>query len=218
MIEYRHAKRCLDAAGAVAALIITSPVMACTAIMVRRNLGKPVLFRQERPGKDGRIFNLYKFRSMKDVDVDAGLVSDDDRLTHFGRRLRSTSLDELPSLLNVLKGDMSFVGPRPLLTSYLVRYTHEQARRHDVRPGITGLAQVSGRNLVGWEDRFKLDIEYVDSQSLRQDARILLATVMTVLQRSGISAEGEATMPEFMGAHGLTTRKSALKPVNGSAQ
>lgn len=219
MIEYRHAKRYLDVAGAIAALIITSPVMACTAFAVRRNLGSPVLFRQDRPGKDGRIFKLYKFRSMKDVDLSAGLVADEDRLTDFGRGLRSTSIDELPSLFNVLKGDMSFVGPRPLLPSYLVRYTQKQARRHEVRPGITGLAQVSGRNLVGWEDRFALDVEYVDSLSLRQDARILLATVMTVLQRSGVSAEGDATMPEFRGSGASTTLKSGGGPelVSGSS-
>lgn len=193
--------------GAAGVLLLTSPIIAATALLVRRNLGRPVLFTQERPGKDGRVFRLYKFRSMQDIDVDAGLISDEERLTDFGRLLRSTSLDELPSLVNVLKGDMSFVGPRPLLVSYLERYSPEQARRHEVRPGITGLAQVNGRNLVAWEDRFEMDLEYIDSLSLCTDLRILLRTFTAVLARNGIAAEGHETMTEFRG-HSVIARPS----------
>ncbi|QCU77544.1 sugar transferase [Citricoccus sp. SGAir0253] len=200
MIDYGFVKRSLDALGAAGLLVLASPALGITALMVRRNLGRPVLFTQERPGRAGKTFRMYKFRSMKDVDPEAGLVTDEERLTDFGRWLRSTSLDELPSLLNVLKGDMSFVGPRPLLVSYLDRYTPEQARRHEVRPGITGLAQVSGRNLVDWEERFRLDVEYVDNMTLRTDARILLQTVSAVFRRHGISADGQATMSEFTGS------------------
>lgn len=200
MSKYRKVKRGIDVLGAAGALIAFSPLLALTGVLVRRNLGSPTLFRQERPGMNGKIFMLYKFRSMKDVDVEAGLVSDEDRLTDFGRILRSTSLDELPSVLNVLKGEMSFVGPRPLLVSYLDRYSSEQARRHEVRPGITGLAQVSGRNLMAWDDRFRLDIEYVETLSLGTDLSILIKTLGAVVNRRGISAEGHVTMSEFQGA------------------
>lgn len=200
MIEYWFVKRSLDAISAAGLLVVASPAIGFTALLVRRNLGRPVLFMQERPGKAGKIFRLYKFRSMKDIDPQAGLISDDKRLTDFGRWLRSTSLDELPSLINVLKGDMSFVGPRPLLVSYLDRYTPEQARRHEVRPGITGLAQVSGRNLVDWDDRFRLDVDYVDNMTLWTDLRILFQTASAVFRRHGISAEGQATMREFTGS------------------
>jgi lipopolysaccharide/colanic/teichoic acid biosynthesis glycosyltransferase len=173
---YDVLKRALDVCAAIVGLIVLSPVILVTTIIVRANLGSPVLFTQQRPGRGGRVFRLYKFRSMRNVDESRNWVSDEQRLTRFGRVLRSTSLDELPSLWNVLRGDMSVVGPRPLLVEYLPRYTPEQARRHEVRPGITGLAQVSGRNTVRWEDRFALDVRYVDSRSLALDARILLQT------------------------------------------
>lgn len=199
MICYSTFKRGLDVIGAGIVLVVASPVMAATALAVGRKLGRPIIYVQDRPGQDGVVFRLYKFRSMKDVDHEAGLVSDDERLTHFGRWLRSTSFDELPSLVNVLKGDMSLVGPRPLLVSYLDRYSPEQARRHEVRPGITGLAQVSGRNLVTWEDRFKLDVEYVNSVGLWTDIKILMRTAREVVSKRGVSADGHVTMSEFTG-------------------
>ncbi|WP_334148983.1 sugar transferase [Microbacterium sp.] len=194
---YDVAKRALDAAASAVGLVVLSPVILVTAVVVRLNLGSPVLFTQPRPGRGGRVFRLYKFRSMRNVDESRGLVTDEQRLTRFGRILRSTSLDELPSLLNVLHGDMSVVGPRPLLVEYLPRYTPEQARRHEVRPGITGLAQVNGRNTVEWEQRFALDVQYVDRRSLALDARILVDTVRSVVAREGISAEGHVTMRKF---------------------
>lgn len=197
---YAPTKRLLDVAAASVGLIVAAPIMAVTAMAVRQNLGSPVLFKQERPGKDEKIFTLYKFRSMRDVDLEKGLVTDADRLTKFGKLLRSSSLDELPSLWNVLKGDMSLVGPRPLLVEYLALYTDEQRRRHLVRPGITGLAQTSGRNGLEWEETFALDVEYVDNRSLGADARILLQTLLTVLRREGISYPGQATIHRFEGA------------------
>ena len=197
---YAPTKRLLDVAAASVGLIVAAPIMAVTAAAVRQNLGSPVLFKQERPGKDEKIFTLYKFRSMRDVDLEKGLVTDADRLTKFGKLLRSSSLDELPSLWNVLKGDMSLVGPRPLLVEYLALYTDEQRRRHLVRPGITGLAQASGRNGLEWEETFALDVEYVDNRSLGADARILLQTLLTVLRREGISYPGQATIHRFEGA------------------
>ena len=197
---YAPTKRLLDVAAASVGLIVAAPIMAVTAMAVRQNLGSPVLFKQERPGKDEKIFTLYKFRSMRDVDLEKGLVTDADRLTKFGKLLRSSSLDELPSLWNVLKGDMSLVGPRPLLVEYLALYTDEQRRRHLVRPGITGLAQASGRNGLKWEETFALDVEYVDNRSLGADARILLQTLLTVLRREGISYPGQATIHRFEGA------------------
>ena len=197
---YAPTKRLLDVAAASVGLIVAAPIMAVTAMAVRQNLGSPVLFKQERPGKDEKIFTLYKFRSMRDVDLEKGLVTDADRLTKFGKLLRSSSLDELPSLWNVLKGDMSLVGPRPLLVEYLELYTDEQRRRHLVRPGITGLAQASGRNGLEWEETFALDVEYVDNRSLGADARILLQTLLTVLRREGISYPGQATIHRFEGA------------------
>lgn len=197
---YAPTKRLLDVAAASVGLIVAAPIMAVTAVAVRQNLGSPVLFKQERPGKDEKIFTLYKFRSMRDVDLEKGLVTDADRLTKFGKLLRSSSLDELPSLWNVLKGDMSLVGPRPLLVEYLALYTDEQRRRHLVRPGITGLAQASGRNGLEWEETFALDVEYVDNRSLGADARILLQTLLTVLRREGISYPGQATIHRFEGA------------------
>lgn len=196
---YDAVKRALDAAAAAVGLVVLSPVIVITALVVRLNLGSPVLFTQPRPGRGGRIFRLYKFRSMRSVDESRGWVTDEQRLTRFGRILRSTSLDELPSLWNVLHGDMSVVGPRPLLVEYLPRYTPEQNRRHEVRPGITGLAQVNGRNTLSWEDRFAFDVRYVEHRSLSMDTRVLLGTVRTVLIREGISHDGEATMARFEG-------------------
>lgn len=194
------AKRTLDLALAGPAFLLSLPVQAGIAVAISRNMGRPVIFRQERPGLNGRVFTLYKFRSMKDIDEVAGLVHDDDRITPLGHFLRSTSLDELPTLWNVVKGDMSLVGPRPLLVRYLERYTPEQARRHQVRPGLTGLAQVSGRNAITWEQKFAYDVEYVDRHSLMGDLKIIGRTFAAVLKRDGISAEGIATMPEFLGS------------------
>ncbi|QNA91986.1 MULTISPECIES: sugar transferase [unclassified Microbacterium] len=198
---YDFVKRVLDIAASAVALILLSPVIVVTAVLVAVRLGRPVLFAQERPGKDGRIFTLYKFRSMRSVDAARGWVTDADRLTPFGARLRSTSLDELPSLWNVLKGDMSIVGPRPLLVEYLDRYTPEQARRHEVRPGVTGLAQVTGRNAISWESKFRQDVRYVDHRSVGLDLRIVIATIGSVVKRDGISAEGHVTMAKFGEAH-----------------
>ncbi|MFK3676455.1 sugar transferase [Microbacterium sp. NPDC090218] len=194
---YDAVKRALDIVASAIALLLLSPVILVTAILVAVRLGRPVVFAQPRPGRDGRIFTLYKFRSMRAVDASRGWVSDADRLTPFGVRLRSTSLDELPSLWNVLRGDMSVVGPRPLLVEYLDRYTPAQARRHEVRPGITGLAQVSGRNAISWDDKFARDVRYVDRRSVGLDLRIVIATIGSVVRRDGISAEGHATMSRF---------------------
>lgn len=210
-MDYSMTKRGLDIVGAGALLVATAPVMAATAVLVARYHGRPVLFTQDRPGMSGRVFKLYKFRSMREIDDVAGLITDEQRLTSFGRILRSTSLDELPSLINVLKGDMSFVGPRPLLVRYLDRYSPRQALRHDVRPGITGLAQVSGRNALSWEDRFELDVKYVESLSLKLDMEILWKTVSAVLHRTGISAEGEATMSEFLGRGSQRAERGVVK-------
>lgn len=197
---YAPLKRAVDVVVAGAGLVVAAPVMAVVAVAVARDLGRPVLFTQARPGLHGEVFTLYKFRSMKSADQFDHPTTDADRLTPFGQRLRSTSLDELPSLVNVLKGDMSLVGPRPLLPDYLDLYTPRQARRHEVRPGVTGLAQVSGRNAVTWEERFEKDVEYVERLSLGLDLAILGRTVRAVLTREGVSAEGEATMPRFRGA------------------
>jgi lipopolysaccharide/colanic/teichoic acid biosynthesis glycosyltransferase len=195
--RYDPVKRILDALLGSALLLVSLPVQAVVAVLVRRNLGAPVLFRQQRPGKDAEVFELVKFRSMRSVDEAAGIITDEQRLTRFGSWLRATSLDELPTLWNVAKGDMSLVGPRPLLVAYLDRYTPEQGRRHEVRPGVTGLAQISGRNEVEWSERFRLDVEYVDRRSLGLDAKIVLATVMLVVRRHGISGAGSMTMVEF---------------------
>jgi len=193
-------KRLFDIVAALGASLLLLPVILIVAIAVRLALGSPILFRQTRPGLGGRPFRLLKFRTMLDAaDADGKPLSDAERLTRFGRFLRSTSLDELPELWNILRGDMSLVGPRPLLMQYLDRYTPEQARRHDVRPGLTGWAQVNGRNALGWSEKFALDIWYVDNRSFWLDLKILFLTVRQVLGRSGISSEGEATMPEFMG-------------------
>lgn len=197
----RFAKRGLDAFLATGALIALSPVLLVTALVVRIKLGSPVLFTQERPGRDGKIFKLYKFRSMTEArDKDGNLLPDDQRLPAFGKKLRSTSLDELPELINMIKGDMAVVGPRPLLVQYLSRYNAQQARRHEVRPGFTGLAQVKGRNAISWEEKFDWDVKYVDHITFLGDWKIIFETVKTVLKREGISAAGEATMSEFMGS------------------
>lgn len=193
--SYDVAKRVLDVYLGVVGLVLSLPLQLFLALVVRLVHGSPVLFRQERPGKDGEIFELMKFRSMRHPD--AAHVTDAERLTSLGKFLRATSLDELPTLVNVVKGDMSLVGPRPLLVQYLGRYTPEQARRHEVRPGVTGLAQVRGRNGLTWDEKLALDVGYVDNRSLTLDLRVLWETVGAVLYRKGISAEGHATMAEF---------------------
>ena len=193
-------KRIIDITASLVGLLLLSPVLFITALIVHFKLGSPVLFKQERPGLDGEPFFMYKFRTMTDGrDEQGNLLSDDQRLPKFGQLLRSTSLDELPELLCVLKGDMSLVGPRPLMMKYLPRYTAEQFRRHEAKPGITGWAQVNGRNAVGWEDRFKLDVWYVDNWTVWLDIKILFKTVMAVFQREGVTEEGFVTMTEFMG-------------------
>lgn len=193
-------KRGLDIAAATAGLVVTAPIQVVAAAAIRFTMGKPVLFRQPRPGLHSEVFEMVKFRTMHHPDPARGQVSDADRLTKTGRLLRSLSVDELPTLWNVLRGDMSLVGPRPLLVEYLPLYTAEQARRHSMRPGLTGLAQVSGRNALSWEDRFRLDVAYTELWSLSLDVRILLRTVAAVLRREGISEEGGATMTPFRGS------------------
>jgi lipopolysaccharide/colanic/teichoic acid biosynthesis glycosyltransferase len=192
-------KRLFDLAVSLPAFVVSLPVQAVIALAVRLSMGRPVLFRQRRPGLHGEVFELVKFRTMHHEDFSRGRVDDASRLTTAGRVLRKLSLDELPSLWNIVRGDMSLVGPRPLLERYLDRYSPEQARRHEVRPGLTGLAQVSGRNQLSWEDKLRLDVEYVDTRSFVGDLRILAATVHQVVRGSGVSAVGEATMPEFRG-------------------
>lgn len=193
-------KRAFDIAASTSALVVLSPVLATTAYKVKKELGSPVLFRQTRPGLHGKPFEMIKFRTMKDAtDKEGNALPDSERLTEFGKKLRASSLDELPELWNVLKGDMSLVGPRPLLMEYLPLYSAEQAKRHNVRPGVTGYAQVNGRNSLSWEDKFKLDTWYVEHQSLWFDMKILLKTVKKVIIKDGISAEGEATMTKFTG-------------------
>ena len=194
-------KRLLDIIIASIALILLSPLYAFVAYKVKKNLGSPVLFRQVRPGLHGKPFEMIKFRTMKDaVDRQGNPLPDSERLTPFGQMLRSTSLDEMPELWNVIKGDMSIVGPRPLLMEYLPLYSPEQAKRHDVRPGMTGHAQVNGRNAIGWEEKFKLDTWYVENQSIWLDFKIMFKTVHKVLAKDDISAEGEATMTRFTGS------------------
>ena len=197
-------KRLVDIMVSALGIVVLSPVFLIIGLLVALDLGRPVLFVQERIGLYGKPFYLYKFRTMRDAVSPSGeLLPDAQRLTRFGRILRSTSLDELPELINVLVGQMSLVGPRPLLPEYLDRYTSEQARRHEVKPGITGWAQVNGRNSLTWEERFRLDVWYVDNWSILLDLKILLMTIITVIRREGISSEGHATMAEFRGsAHG----------------
>jgi len=193
-------KRLSDSILSVVALVLLSPILLTVSFLVQVKHGSPIFFRQRRPGLHGKPFTLYKFRTMTDArDRDGNLLPDADRLTGFGRFLRRTSLDELPELINVLKGDMSLVGPRPLLMHYLELYSPEQARRHEVRPGITGWAQINGRNAVSWEEKFRLDVWYVENGSLWLDLKILFLTVWKVLRREGISRTGHATMPEFTG-------------------
>ena len=196
----RLIKRLIDLVLSGLALLVLSPLYLILAILVRVKLGSPVLFSQERPGKNEKVFRMYKFRSMTDArDANGDLLPDEERLTHFGMMLRATSLDELPELWNIFKGDMSIVGPRPLLVRYLPRYNERQRRRHEVRPGLTGWAQVNGRNAISWEQKFEYDVEYVEKESFWLDIKILVMTVGKVLHRSGISQEGNATMEEFMG-------------------
>lgn len=199
MRPYDSIKRVIDVVVAGLGLVACLPLLVVIATAVRCKLGSPVLFRQLRPGKHGEVFELVKFRTMVDADPERGLISDEQRLVPLGVFLRSTSLDELPSLWNVLRGDMSLVGPRPLLVCYLGRYTPDQQRRHEVRPGVTGLAQVSGRNALTWDEKFEKDLEYVRRRSLTLDLQIIWRTVRQVARREGISAEGQATMPEFRG-------------------
>ena len=196
----KYIKRLLDFTLSILALIILSPVLLVTALLVRIKLGSPIIFHQERPGKSEKIFRLYKFRSMTDeCDENGNLLPDDERLTRFGRTLRSTSLDELPELWNILRGDMSIVGPRPLLVKYLPLYNEEQRHRHDVRPGLTGWAQANGRNAISWEEKFKLDVWYVQHISFWVDVKVIFMTVKKVFCRDGISSETSVTMEEFSG-------------------
>lgn len=197
---YKYIKRILDIISSLLAIIILSPLLAVTAVLVKAKLGSPVLFKQERPGKDEKIFTLMKFRTMTDErDENGELLPDEVRLTKFGKFLRSTSIDELPELFNILKGDMSVIGPRPLLVEYIPRYNEHQHRRHEVRPGLSGWAQVNGRNTVSWEDKFDMDVHYVDNYSFAMDVKILFMTVLNVLKKEGISSETSATMEVFMG-------------------
>ena len=196
----KYIKRILDFILSLIALIVLSPLMIIIGILVRRKLGNPVIFKQKRPGKNEKIFTLYKFRTMTDEkDEEGNLLPDSERLTKFGKFLRSTSLDELPELINIIKGEMAIVGPRPLLVEYLPLYNEEQKHRHDVRPGLTGLAQVSGRNAIEWEEKFKEDIEYIQNLTFLNDVKIILNTIKSVIKREGISQEGNATMRKFEG-------------------
>lgn len=205
-------KRLFDIGAATTALIILSPVYAITAYKVKKNLGSPILFSQTRPGQDGVPFEMIKFRTMKDaIDSEGNPLPDSERLTDFGKALRNSSLDELPELWNVVRGDMSLVGPRPLLMEYLPLYSKEQARRHKVRPGITGYAQVNGRNAIGWDKKFELDTWYVDNQSLWLDIKILFKTVKKVVVKDGISADGEATMSKFTGSQNQSALENSYE-------
>lgn len=196
----RYIKRAFDFLLALVAIIVLSPIMLIVAILVRTKLGSPVLFKQQRPGKNEKIFNMYKFRTMTDErDENGELCSDEIRLTDFGKKLRSTSLDELPELFNILFGDMSIVGPRPLLVKYLPMYNAEQRKRHNVRPGFTGLAQVNGRNSISWEEKFEWDVEYVENISFIGDLKIILKTFSVVLKKEGINSDSAVTMEEFTG-------------------
>lgn len=210
----RYGKRFLDFILSLLALVVLSPVLLITALLVRVKLGSPVIFKQARPGKDEKIFNLYKFRSMTDQRDESGnLLPDEQRLTSFGRKLRSTSLDELPELFNILRGDMSIVGPRPLLVSYLPYYTKEERHRHDVRPGLTGLAQINGRNTLTWEQKFSYDLEYIRTISIYHDVKIILKTVGKVLQRSDIQ-----TNTQFCEGNLAEIRKELIHTRGGSSK
>ena len=197
----KFVKRMLDFILALLAMLVLAPIMIVVWCLVKIKLGSPAIFKQERPGKNGKVFKLYKFRTMTDErDENGELLPDDVRLTKFGKVLRSTSLDELPELWNIIKGDMSIVGPRPLLVRYLPLYNERQARRHEVRPGFTGLAQVNGRNSISWEEKFEWDVQYVDNITFLGDVKIILNTVKVVLKRDGISSETSVTMEEFRGS------------------
>ena len=199
-IYERFIKRALDMILSGIAIIILSPILLIVAVLVKTKLGSPVIFKQERPGLNEKIFKMYKFRSMTDAkDENGELLPDEERLTSFGKKLRSTSLDELPELFNIFKGDMSIVGPRPLMVSYLPLYNEFQKHRHDVRPGLTGLAQISGRNLLSWKERFEKDISYVENISFTLDMKIIFNTVKSVIKRDGISSNTSETMEDFMG-------------------
>lgn len=199
-IYERFIKRPLDIAISAVSIVCMSPCYLVVAILVKKKLGSPVIFKQERPGKNEKIFTMYKFRTMNDArDITGELLPDSARLTDFGKMLRSTSLDELPELFNILKGDMSLVGPRPLLVSYLDRYSEFQRHRHDVRPGLTGYSQVNGRNAISWEEKFEMDVWYVDHVSFMTDLKISVKTFTTVMKRDGISSGTSETMEEFMG-------------------
>lgn len=203
----KYIKRLLDIVLSGAALVILSPVLLITAVLVRIKLGSPVIFTQERPGKDEKVFKLHKFRSMTDArDENGNLLPDKDRLTGFGKKLRSLSIDELPELWDIFRGKMSIVGPRPLLVKYLPLYNEEQRHRHDVRPGLTGWAQVHGRNLTSWEERFEYDVEYVNNISFALDVKIIIMTIRCVLGREGINSDGSATMEAFTGT-GVSTHE-----------
>lgn len=213
----KYFKRLLDIICSICALIILSPIILITFLLVYIKLGSPVLFKQERPGKNSKIFKLYKFRSMTDArDEDGKLLPDDIRLTKFGRLLRSTSLDELPELINILKGDMAIVGPRPLLVEYLPYYTKEERHRHDIRPGLTGLAQVNGRNTLTWEEKFAFDIEYVNSITFKKDVKILLKTIEKVFKREDILIGKEFKVGKLLieRADWELTSEGAVKPLN----
>lgn len=212
----KNIKRCVDVLGAGTGLVVLSPVMLATATAIRVTMGSPVTFRQTRPGLDSLPFELIKFRTMAVDTANAGVKSDAKRLTPLGKWLRAASLDELPTLWNVLVGDMSLVGPRPLLMQYLDRYTPRQARRHCVKPGITGWAQVNGRNALSWNDKFEHDVWYVDNWNLVLDLKILVRTIGKVLRRDGIQAQGSSTMPEFMGAQGVAMEAEAWQSRSSS--
>ena len=200
-------KRIIDIIGALVGLIVSSPIMLIVSLIIYLTMGRPVFFKQLRPGMNGKPFVIYKFRTMLDLkDKDGNLLPDEKRITTIGKFLRSTTLDELPEFWNVLKGDMSLVGPRPLLVEYLPRYTPEQARRHNVKPGMTGWAQVNGRNAITWEEKFKLDVWYVDNWNIPLDLKIIFLTILKVFKREGVSAEGYATMPEFVGSKNMEER------------
>lgn len=197
----RYIKRPQDFLCALMAIVVLSPIMLCVTLLVRTKLGSPIIFKQRRPGLNGKIFTLYKFRTMTDKrDENGELLPDDVRLTRFGKLLRSTSLDELPELFNILKGDMSIIGPRPLLVEYLGKYNDHQRRRHEVRPGLSGLAQVNGRNAISWEDKFEYDVQYVDHVTFIGDWKIIFKTIGNVLKRDGINSETAVTMEKFEGS------------------
>ena len=208
-------KRLVDLLGSAAGLVLLSPVLCIVALLVALRLGRPILFRQQRPGRGGRLFELVKFRSMRTASAEqSGTASDGARMTPLGNLLRCTSLDELPTLWNVLRGDMSLVGPRPLLAEYLPRYSAHQARRHDVRPGITGWAQTHGRNTLDWQERFDMDVWYVDNRSLWLDVQILLRTVEKVCRREGVTNPGQAIMADFAGREALSDFENASVPTS----